>query len=51
VFRFRDLPEAVSCLERVMQDYENQSRLARALVEERFDARKVAAQLLETALA
>ena len=51
VFRFRDLPQAVSCLEKVMQDYENQSRLARALVEDRFDARKVAAQLLETALA
>jgi hypothetical protein len=51
VFRFRDLPEAVSCLEKVMSDYENQCRLARALVEERFDARKVAARLLETALA
>ncbi len=50
LFRFRDLPEAVSCLEAVMHDYEKQCRLARALVEERFDARKVAAQLLQTAL-
>jgi len=48
LFRFHDLPEAVSCLEGVMHDYENQCRLARALVEERFDARKVAAQLLQT---
>ena len=50
LFRFRDLAEAVSCLEAVMHDYEKHCRLARALVEERFDARKVAAQLLETAL-
>ena len=51
VFRFRDLPEAAKCLERVMADYENQCRLARALAEENFDARRVATQLLETALA
>jgi len=51
LFRFRDLPEAVRYLERVVEDYEHQCRLARMLAEEYFDARKVAAAVLERALA
>lgn len=50
LFRFRDMGEAVHCLETVMADYEQQCRLARALAEEYFDARKVVASVLERAL-
>ncbi len=50
LFRFRDIGEAVRCLETVAADYEQQCRLARALAEEYFDARKVAASVLERAL-
>jgi hypothetical protein len=50
LFRFRDPEEAVRCLERLAADYERQCRLARALAEEYFDARKVAASVLERAL-
>ena len=51
MFRFRTPDEAVRCLETVAADYDRQCRLARALAEEHFDARKVAARLLERALA
>jgi len=51
MFRFRDLTEAAAALEKVEADYENQCRLARALAEEHFDARKVVGAVLEKALA
>jgi len=50
MFRFRDLLEAARCLEQVAADYERQCRLARALAEEYFDARKVVGRVLERAL-
>ncbi len=51
LFRFRTLAEASAAIGRVEADYENQCRLARALAEEHFDARKVITQVLEKALA
>lgn len=51
LFRFRDVEEAAHCLETVAADYERQCGLARALVEEYFDARKVVGRVLERALA
>ncbi len=51
LFRFRDLPQAARYLERVVQDYEHQCRLARLLAEEYFDAQKVVAGVLDRALA
>jgi hypothetical protein len=51
LFRFRDIEQAAHCLERVSADYDRQCDLARALAEEHFDARKVAASVLERALA
>jgi hypothetical protein len=51
LLRFRDPAEAVRCLEKAATDYERHCRLARALAEEFFDARKVARRLLERALA
>jgi hypothetical protein len=51
LFRFRDLAEAARGLEAVAADYDRQCRLARALAEEFFDARKVARRVLEQALA
>jgi hypothetical protein len=50
LFRFRDVGEAVRCLETVAADYDRQCTLARALAEEYFDARKVVASVLERAL-
>jgi hypothetical protein len=50
LFRFRDLEEAARHLEAVAADYDRQCRLARALAEEFFDARKVARRVLEQAL-
>ncbi|HEV2772917.1 MAG TPA: hypothetical protein VGV57_08850 [Thermoleophilaceae bacterium] len=50
LFRFRDIDEAVGALATVEADYHRQSRLARRLVEERFDAEKVVPRLLERAL-
>lgn len=50
LFRFRDFQQAVDALEQVAADYDRQSRLARALAEEYFDARKVARRVLERAL-
>jgi hypothetical protein len=51
LFRFRDVAEAVRCLETAAADYDRQGRLARGLAEEHFDARKVVARVLERALA
>jgi hypothetical protein len=51
LLRFRTVEEAAHCLEAAAADYPRQCRLARALVEECFDARKVAARVLERALA
>lgn len=50
LFRFCELKEAAECVERVLVDYEHQSKLARNLAEEYFDARKVVANVLERAL-
>jgi hypothetical protein len=51
LFRFRDVEDAARCLETAATDYDRQSRQARALAEEFFDARKVTKRLLERALA
>jgi hypothetical protein len=50
LFRFRDVKEAAHSIERVVIDYEKQCKLARALVEEYFDARNVVGALLDRAL-
>jgi hypothetical protein len=50
LFRFRNLDEATNGLKTVYEDYERQSRLARALAEEHFDARKNLKKVLEHAL-
>jgi hypothetical protein len=50
LFRFQTAAEAARHLETVAADYEHQCRLARALVEEHFDAPRVASRLLEHAL-
>jgi hypothetical protein len=47
LFRFCDLSEAVSSLEKVATDYERHCRLARQLAEEFFDARKIVRSVLE----
>jgi hypothetical protein len=47
VFRFRSLDDAARCLDAVMDNYDENARLARALAEEHFDARKVVAHVLE----
>jgi hypothetical protein len=51
LFRFRTPEEAARHLEAAAADHDHQSRLARGLAEEYFDARKVAARVLERALA
>jgi hypothetical protein len=51
LFRFHTLDEAARHLDTAAADYSRQSQLARALAEEYFDARKVAARVLERALA
>jgi hypothetical protein len=51
LWRFRDLAGAAACLDAVAADYDRQSRQARALAEEYFDARSVAGRVLEQALA
>ncbi len=51
LFRFRSLDDAVRALAAVESDYGRHARLARALAEEHFDAQKVAARVLEQALA
>lgn len=51
LFRFRNLEEASRALSAVESDYDRHCRLARALAEEYFDARKVVGSVLERALA
>jgi hypothetical protein len=51
LFRFRNLEEAARALSAAESDYERHGRLARALAEEYFDARKVVGRVLERALA
>jgi len=51
LFRFRTMDEAVQCLKTVEADYERHCRLARALAEEYFDARRIVGRLLERAFA
>jgi hypothetical protein len=50
LFRFGNLEEAIAHLEAACADYEHQSKLARALAEEYFDARKIVTRVLERAL-
>jgi len=50
LFRFRDMEEAVNSIETIAADYDHQSRSARALAEEFFDAQKVVKGVLEQAL-
>ena len=50
VLRFTTVEEAAAALEAVSSDYGRHRRAARAIVEEHFDARKVAARILERAL-
>ena len=50
ILRFRDMNEAVDCLDAVMREPERQAREARSLAEEYFDARRVAASVVERAL-
>lgn len=47
ILRFRNPEEAAILLERVVMDYERHSAAARALAEEYFDARRVAARAVE----
>ena len=51
LFRFRSLEEAARALDAIESDYERQSRLARQLAEEYFDARKVVGSVLERVMA
>jgi len=50
LFRFRNSEHAAACLERVADDYDHQSALARAIAEEFFDARRVTARALALAI-
>ena len=50
LFRFSNPVEAVQHLNVVAADYAHQCKLARALADEHFDARKVVRRLLEQAL-
>jgi hypothetical protein len=50
LFRFEDLRQAIDCLETAAADYDRQSRLARQLAEEYFDAKKVVKSVLERTL-
>ncbi|HEX3356284.1 MAG TPA: hypothetical protein VHS31_04815 [Tepidisphaeraceae bacterium] len=50
ILRFNNPTEAAECLELAAADYDRQSRAARALAEEYFDARKCARKVLETTL-
>ena len=51
LFRFRTPDEAAACLKAVEADYATHCRMARALAEEFFDARKIVGHVLERALA
>jgi hypothetical protein len=50
LFRFRSLDEAARALAAAEADYGRHCRLARALIEEHFDARRVVGRVLERAL-
>ena len=50
LFRFRTLEEATAALTSAEADYERHAALARALVQEHFDARRVVGNVLERAL-
>ena len=50
LFRFHTLEEAARCVEMAANDYGRQSKLARSLAEEYFDARKNLAKVLEHGL-
>lgn len=50
VFRFTTVEDAAACLEKCASDYERHRAAARALAEERFDARIVVADVLERTL-
>jgi hypothetical protein len=50
LFRFHNVKEAIRYLEIVAEDYDKQSKAARLLAEEFFDARKVLGHVLERAL-
>lgn len=50
LFRFRGREEAAACLERVVEDYEHPSALAREVAANCFDARRVTARALEVAV-
>ena len=47
VFRFRDPQEAAKYLDAAVKDYDRNARLARAIAEEHFDAKKVVSRVLE----
>ena len=51
LFRVRTVEEASTALDVVARDYDDQSRLARKLAEEQFDARRIATQLVADAVA
>jgi len=51
ILRFRHLDEALAMLRAAEADYDRHCRAARALVEERFDARKVVRVILQRAIA
>ena len=51
LFRFRGVAEAVQHLEALATCYDRHAKLARALAEEYFDAKKVVSSVLERALA
>ena len=51
LFRFHTIQDAAAALSAVEADYDRHCRLARALAEEYFDAKKVMKSLLERALA
>ena len=50
LFRFRSIDEAAAALCAIERDYEKHSRAARALAEEYFDSKRIAANVLEQAL-
>jgi glycosyltransferase involved in cell wall biosynthesis len=50
LFRFRTVEEAARALREVEENYDDNCKHARELVEEHFDAKKVAAKLLEIGL-
>lgn len=50
LLRFRSLPEAVACMQRVLSDYPAHSRAARAFAESHLDARVIARRVVQHAL-